>query len=191
MDDGLVGRLSAFLFPTWPPKPRSVFVPGGGPIEDESVPMLAFGFRITADATVPVGGAEGVLAALGDWNGGYALYAVEGRLAFAFSRGGEILRVVAASPLPAGRHRLGVHGGAGCFALSVDDEPTGEVSFEGGLPFALQHGGAALRLGYDSGFPVCDDYAPPARWTGELHELVVESGVAPPVPDVRAALHAD
>ncbi len=191
LDDGLVGRLSAFVFPAWPPRARSVFVPGGGPIADESVPNLAFGFRMTADATVPESGAEGVLAALGDWNGGYALYAVAGRLAFAFSRGGEVLRAVSGSPVPPGRHRLSVHGGAGCFALAVDDEPAGEVAFAGGLPIALQHGGAGLRIGYDSGFPVCDDYTPPAAWTGEVHEVVVESGVTPPVPDVRAALHAD
>lgn len=191
LEDGLVGRLTAILPPPWPPRQRSVFVPGGGPVADESVPMLAFGFRITADATVPAAGAAGVLAALGDWNGGYALYAVEGRLAFAFSRGGELLRVVSPSPLPAGRHRLAVRGGAMGFALSVDDEPAGEVAFEGGLPIALQHGGAGLRLGYDAGLPVCDDYTPPARWTGELHEVVVEPGVAPPLADVRAALHAD
>jgi arylsulfatase len=168
-----------------------VFVPGGGPIADEAVPMLAGGFRITADATVPDAGAQGVLAALGDWNGGWALYAIDGRLAFAFSRGGEIVRAVAGSTVPAGRHHLGVHGGPGGFALSIDDEPAGDVSFEGGLPFALQHGGAGLRLGYDTGFPVCDDYTPPAGWTGEVHELVVESGVAPPLPDIRGALHAE
>ncbi|HZQ59390.1 MAG TPA: arylsulfatase [Acidimicrobiales bacterium] len=191
MDDGLVGRLSAFVMPAWPARTRSVFVPGGGPVADEALPMLAGGFRITADATVADGGAKGVLAALGDWNGGWALYAVDGRLAFAFSRGGEILRVAASSPVPAGRHRLGVHGGPGSFTLTVDDEPAGHVAFEGGLPFALQHGGAGLRLGYDTGFPVCDDYAPPARWAGDVHEVVVESGVAPALPDVRGALHAD
>jgi len=194
MDDGLVGRLSAFVFPAWPPRQRSVFVPGAGPVADEAVPMLAFGFRITADATVaPAGaaGASGVVAAIGDWHGGWALYAVDGRLAFAFSRGGDILRAVAGTPLAPGRHRLGVHGGAGCFVLSVDDETVGEVVFDGGLPVALQHGGAGLRLGYDVGFPVCDDYTPPAPWAGEVHTLEIESGVAPPTPDVRGALHAD
>jgi arylsulfatase len=191
MDDGLVGRLSAFVPPAWPPRQRSAFVPGAGPIADEALPMLAFGFRMTADATVPDAGAEGVLAALGDWNGGYALYAVGGRLAFALSRGGEVLRVHAGSALRAGRHRLGVDVRAGCFRLSVDGATAGELVFEGGLPVALQHGGAGLRLGYDSGFPVCDDYVPPAPWTGEVHELVVESGVAPPLPDVSGALHSD
>jgi arylsulfatase len=191
MSDGLIGRLSAIVPPTWPPRPRSVFVPGGSPVADEAVPVLWGGFRITADATVPADGASGVLAALGDWNGGWALYAADGRLVFAFSRGGELLRVVSADALSPGRHRLGASGAASRFTLWCDDVSVGELEFEGGLPFALQHGGTGLCLGYDRGFPVADDYTPPAPWTGVLHELVIEPGLPAPPPDVRAALHAD
>jgi hypothetical protein len=166
-------------------------VPGGGPVADESVPVLVGGFRITADATVPAAGAEGVLAALGDWNGGWELYAVDQRLAFCFSRGGELLRVVGVSDLPAGRHRLSATLDGGTFRLWCDDEPSGSLHFDGDLPFALQHGGAGLRLGYDEGFPVCDDYTPPAPWTGTLYRVLIEPGAPAGPPDVRAALHAD
>jgi arylsulfatase len=191
MDDGLVGRVAAMIPPAWPPRRPSVFVPGGGPVTDESVPGLMGGFRMTADAMVPAGAAEGVLAALGDWNGGWALYAVQRRLAFCFSRGGELLRVVGVSDLPAGRHRLGVTLEDGTFSLWCDDDPVGSLHFDGSLPFALQHGGAGLRLGYDSGFPVCDDYTPPALWTGTLYSLLIEPGPPAGPPEVRAALHAD
>jgi len=140
---------------------------------------------------VDAGGAHGVLCALGDWHGGWALYAFGGRLAFTFSRAGEPLRVVSAAPIPPGRHRLAVSGAGARFALWCDDVEIGALAFEGGLPFALQHGGTALCLGYDRGFPVVDDYSPPAPWNGTLHEVVVESGAPVPVADVRGALHAD
>jgi arylsulfatase len=191
MSDGLIGRLSAIVPPAWPPRARSVFVPGASPVADEAVPILAGGFRITADATVPADEARGVLAALGDWNGGWALYAADGRLVFAFSRGGELLRVASPETLTPGRHRLGATGSASHFTLWCDDVSLAELDFEGGLPFALQHGGTGLCLGYDRGFPVADEYTPPAPWSGELHEVVIESGLPAPLMDVRAALHAD
>jgi arylsulfatase len=191
LSDGLVGRIMAIVPPAWPPRARSVFVPGGSPVADEAVPNLAGGFTITADATVPDGGASGVLAALGDWNGGWALYAVDGRLVFAFSRGGELLRVASVDALSPGRHRLEASGAGSGFTLWCDDVAIGELQFEGGLPFALQHGGTGLCLGYDRGFPVADEYTPPAPWSGVLHEVVIESGFGARPPGVRAALHAD
>ena len=49
-----------------------------------------------------------------------------------------------------------------------------------------QHGGTALSLGRDRGFPVCDDYEVPFAWNGVLHEVVVEVGRAmPPDPGVE------
>ncbi|HEY2428534.1 MAG TPA: arylsulfatase, partial [Acidimicrobiales bacterium] len=71
MDDGLVNRLLAFVPPAWPPSPVAEYVAGSGPVHDEAVPMLGGGFRITASVVVPDAHAEGVLCALGDWNGGY------------------------------------------------------------------------------------------------------------------------
>jgi hypothetical protein len=62
------------------------------------------------------------------------------------------------------------------------------------LPLALQHGGAGLRLGFDSGFPVSPRYAPPAPFSGSIHSVTIETpGAAAPRPadEVRAALHGD
>jgi len=191
MDDGFVTRFVAMVPSAWPPRARSAFVPGASPVNDESVPPLWGGFRITADATVGAGGARGVLCALGDWHGGWALYAVDGRLAFAFNRAGEPLRAVSEVPIPPGRHRLAATGAGARFGLWCDDVEIGGLDFAGGLPFALQHGGTGLCLGYDRGFPVVEDYAPPAPWNGTLHEVVIESGAPAPAADVRAALHAD
>jgi arylsulfatase A-like enzyme len=197
MDDGLLNRFVALIGPAWPPAQRSVFRPGGSPIHDESVPMLGVPFEITALVEVPAG-AEGVLCALGDWNGGYALYVTGGRLGFTFSRGGDLLRCLGSMAVPEGRHRLGARctrdGDSALLWVHHDGVPVGSVAFNGVLPLALQHGGAGLRLGYDAGFPVSDDYSPPAPWTGVLHEVVIDATGGPdpaPVDLVRAAFHAD
>ncbi len=193
--DNLVNRLTAFIGPAHPPANPSVFLPGAGPVHDEAVPMLAGGFRITADVDVPAGGGDGVLCALGDLTGGFALYVLAGRLTFAFSRGGELLCVQSADPAPAGAHRLHVtYAPAAGFELWHDDAPVGALRFDGGIPFALQHGGAGLTLGYARGLAVSDDYHPPFPWTGTLRSVTVWAGdpAGPaPVEQVRAALHGD
>jgi arylsulfatase len=191
IDDGLVNRVAAIVPPAWPPLSRRVFVPGGGPVADECLPLLMGGFRIGADVTVPDSGASGVLAALGDWNGGWALYVLAGRLAFCFSRAGEALRVIGSSEVPPGRHDLSVTYRTDSFTLWYDDAAVASMTFRGPLPFALQHGGAGLRLGHDRGFPVCDDYEPPATWTGALHQVVIEAAGPADRADIRGALHAD
>ena len=49
------------------------FLPGGGSVNDESVPMLWGGFRMIAAVDVDGVAADGVIFALGDWFGGYAV----------------------------------------------------------------------------------------------------------------------
>ena len=78
--------------------------------------------------------------------------------------------------------------------LLVDGAEVDAIAVEGMLPLALQHGGAGLRLGHDSGFPVSPRYSPPAPFSGTVHQLRIETpGAARPDPadEVRAALHAD
>ncbi|HMD44985.1 MAG TPA: arylsulfatase [Acidimicrobiales bacterium] len=197
VDDTLVNRISALIPPAYPPGQQATLRPGGSPVTDESLPMLFGGFRITAEVEVPEH-PDGVLCALGDWNGGYALYVVDGVLAFSYSRAGELLEVRGAVAVPPGRQSLGVScvlsPGAGTLRVLHGDAVVGTTTFSGGLPIAIQHGGAALRLGHDQGFPVSKRYQPPARWTGRLLEVRVEAPGAPPADaaeEVRAALHAD
>jgi len=80
-------------------------------------------------------------------------------------------------------------------ALLVNDAPVDQISVEGMLPMALQHGGTGLRIGYDSGFPVSRRYAPPAPFTGVVRQVTIGTtpgAVAPePADEVRAALQAD
>jgi arylsulfatase len=160
--------------------------------------MLFGGFRITADVEVQ-GEPSGVLCALGDWNGGYALFVDDGRLVFTFSRAGDVLEVAGDREVGPDSRSLSVTcrltaDGAGTFTLLHDETEVGTLAFVGGLPIAIQHGGAGLRLGRDTGLPVSVRYTPPAPWNGALFAVRVETpgGRAPDTADqVRGALHSE
>jgi arylsulfatase A-like enzyme len=198
ISDGLVDRFGGFIPPAWPPGTRRTFLPGGGPVADESVPLLWGGFRLTASVEAP-GEASGVIYALGDWFGGYALYAVEGVLHFTFARSADAIELTTSADLDARPHELEVRyetgpEATGRMALLLDGIEVDASSVEGMLPMALQHGGAGLRLGCDSGFPVSVRYSPPAPFNGTVHQLTIETPGAKrpdPADEVRAALHAD
>ncbi len=200
ISDGLVDRLSGLIPPAWPAGPSRTFLPESGPVHDESIPLLWGGFNLTAEIDAVGSETEGVVCALGDWFGGYALYVVEGGVSFTFSRAADALHLEDASPLQPGRRTLRVsytagHGGdPGGMELAVDGVVVDRTPVAGPLPLAIQHGGAGLRLGYDSGFPVSRRYTPPAKFSGIVHFVRIETpGAAVPRPDdeVRAALHGD
>lgn len=198
IDDTFIRRVGAIIPPLWPAGPTRTFLPGTGTISDESLPPFFGGFRITAEVEVPDEPA-GVLCALGDWHGGFALFVAEGRLVFAYQRAGELLEVVGEEAVPAGRQTLGVAyvpepDGHGDFVLLHGERRVGRIPVVGPLPLAVQHGGTSLRLGEDRGFPVSERYRPPAPWTGTLMQLrVATPGGPPPDPleELRAALHSD
>jgi hypothetical protein len=102
--------------------------------------------------------------------------------------------------LSAGHHDItvsyavGDHGTPGRLILLVDGAEADETAVEGMLPIAVQHGGAGLRLGWDSGFPVSSRYTPPGRFAGTVHGVRVDtpgSLRSDPADEVRAALRAD
>jgi hypothetical protein len=200
ISDALADRFGGFIPPTWPPGSPRIFRPGGGAVADESVPLLFGGFAMTAEIDTGPGTDTGVVFALGDWFGGYALYLVDGLAHFTFARSADALELVAPSALPAGRHEVSIHyevgqGDApGRMVLVVDEAEADEISVDGILPLALQHGGAGLRLGHDTGFGVSARYAPPAPFSGTVHQLRIETPGSPrsdPAAEVRGALHAD
>ncbi len=198
MADGLTDRFGAMIPSDYPSANRAVFHPGGSPIAEDAIPFLGLGFEMGVEADVPPGGAEGVLFAFGDWNGGYALYGRDGVLRFTFCPAGEPVTASADRVVPPGRHRISAafrpgEGPGGEFVLACDGEVIGSAAISTSLPIVLQHGGGHLCLGFDRGFPVCDDYTPPSPWQGAIHEMVVETpSFGPPAAaDVRSAMHAD
>ena len=201
IDDTLVQRLGAFLAPAYHPGASAVYLPDASPVVDESLPMLFGGFTLRADVTVGAGaGDEGVLCALGDWNGGFALFLKGSSLFFAYARADQVFVVHAPADAlsAAGRHVLEaacmLEGEGGRFVVRIDGADLAAVPFEGTLPLAIQHGGTSLRLGHDAGFPVTDEYAPPFPFTGTLHALTIATpagGEHDADGEIRAALHHD
>ena len=197
--DGMLDRFAGMIHPTWPAGGAQTYHPGGGPVHDESIPLLWGGFDMTADIEAIGAGTNGVVYAMGDWFGGYAMYVDDGVANFTFARAGDALQLSAPRTLPAGPVRVGVSyrfgspPNPGRMVLLIDGDLVDEITVEGMLPIALQHGGAGLRLGCDTGFPVSPRYTPPAPFNGVVHALRIETpGGAPNASEeVRAALHAD
>ena len=165
---------------------------------DDSVARLFGGFRLVADVEVPEQGAPaaGVLAAMGDWTGGFALFVRDGRLVFVLNRAGDEARVESDVSIPGGHHRLSCVYTPGLLGPGVglfhDDLLVAHSVLSVPAPMVFQHGGTMLVLGRDRGLPVCADYEPPFPWTGVLHEVTIETGDGIPtaiVDEARALLH--
>ncbi len=195
LDDSFIGRAVAMVPPPTPPRFRTVYRPGGGPISEDAVPPLGGGFELRADVETGTGDA-GIVCALGDWNNGWAWYLLEGRVVLSFNLFGTPYRFVSTAVIPPGRHSLGAEyrreqPAGGPVVLRVDDEVVAEGKLPVNLPFRWQIGGAGLLVGRDRGFPVCDDYEPPFPFTGVLGEIVFEiPSLRPRVPEeeITAAL---
>jgi hypothetical protein len=191
--DSMLTRLTGFIGPPNPPGARCVFRPDASPATDESVPYLVGGFRLTAVVAVPER-PEGVLCALGDWNAGFAFFVRDGLLSFVVNAAGDISKVAADIPVPSGGAStvdlactFVPDAAGGSFTLTHDGVVVGRAASEHAMPLTWQHGGTALVLGHDTGFPVCDDYAVPFPWTGVIHEVVIEVP-GPTLPDPEADL---
>jgi arylsulfatase len=185
LDDSLIHRISALEPPPYGRHDRVVLRPGGGPVNEDSLPMLLGGFRLEAHLEVPDAGAEGVICALGDWNNGWACYLLDGRPVLAFSILSEPTRLAAPAPLPAGptvlsvEYRMGSRPGGG-LTMRVDDAVVAEGALADHLPFRWQIGGAGLLVGRDRGLPVTDEYDPPFPCTARIRAVILEVPSAPP-----------
>jgi arylsulfatase len=195
IDDTFIGRAIAMVPSPWGPRSRATYVPGGGPVAEDTLPPMGSGFRLVARVHVPAG-AEGIVVALGDWNNGFACYLLDGAFVAVVNLFGEPARGASDEVVAAGEHVLAIEymrepQGGGPVTLLVDDRVAGRLQLPHDLPFRWQIGGTGLRIGHDSGLPVCDDYRPPFPFTGTIHDVEIE---APPSPrdtaaEVRQALH--
>jgi arylsulfatase len=194
LEDGFISRASGLEPSPWGFRARAELAPGGGPVCETFVPPMMGGFRLTAEVELPDAGAHGVIAALGDWHNGWALYFLDGRPVVCINRFGEPFRAAAARSLAAGRHvvealyRRASRGG-GPLALRADGALVGEGHVAGDLPFRWQIGGTGILVGHDRGFPVCDDYRPPAPFSGTIERVVLEPLFVLPA-DVQSEIEA-
>jgi arylsulfatase A-like enzyme len=176
----------------YPAPAQASYVPGGGGICEAQLPSMVGGFTAVADVEVgdvevgdvEVGGrqapTEGVICALGDLNGGWALYLVANRPVSCLISFGQATRI-AGPALSAGRHTIEVSyepsfTGPARFCLHIDGELTAEAGHGKPAMFpGLTTAGARMLVGRDAGLPFNDDYQPPFPFTGVLHRVLLRS----------------
>ena len=155
---------------------------------------------VTAQVTVPEGGASGVIIAQGGAFGGWSLYVKDGRLVVL----PQLPRACGASRWrPAPRSRPGDHdvrmefaydgggmGKGGTVTLYTDERPVGEGRVEATVPIIYSLDETA-DIGRDTASPVSDDYtAADSAFTGTIAWVRIDldaitGGVDPVPPEDR------
>jgi arylsulfatase len=156
--------------------------------------LLATSYTITADVTIPEGGAEGMLNTAGGRFGGYGFYVLKGKPVYLWNLV-DYKRVRWEGPeaLSPGKHTLefdfkydglgiatlafnnnsGI-GRSGTGVLKVDGKEVATHTMEHTIPLILQWD-ETFDVGADTGTPVDDnDYQVPFRFTGKLDKLTVK-----------------
>jgi arylsulfatase len=156
------------------------------------------GFRIVAEVAFDAGDNDGIIAALGDWSNGWALFVEDGRPTFAINLFGDLATVRSSSVAAEGARTITVTyrrraAGGGPIQLAIDGEPVGEGAIEADLPFRWQIGAGGLLIGRDIGFPVSPEYEPPFPFAGEILGVTIEStalaALLGPADEVDQILH--
>jgi hypothetical protein len=180
-----------------PPKPTSirarsrfVFYPEISAIPAEASPSTQdVSHRIRVEVTLGKDD-EGVLVALGNDKGGYALYVKSRRLIYAYNYCGEVTRLVSDQTIGSGTlvlgfafEKTGILQGIG--RLLIGDDIAGSVFFEKTL---LRPSFAPMFVGRSGRPPVDDEYVGEFRFSGHIEKVMVEIGddreLVPPDPDV-------
>jgi arylsulfatase A-like enzyme len=121
---------------------------------------------VTAEITVPKGGAEGVIVAQGGNIGGWSLYAKDGKLKYCYNLLGiEHFYVESGNVIPEGEHQVrmefeyegGGLGKGGDVSLYVDGDKVseGKVDATAAMIFSADD---CCDVGEDTGAPVSEDY---------------------------------
>jgi arylsulfatase len=142
-------------------------------------------YTITAEITVPDGGAEGMIATMGGRFGGYGLYLLKGKPVFTYNLLGlERFRWEGTDGLTPGKHSIVFDftydgpgfGKGGTGVLSVDGAEVAKQAIPHTIPFVATID-ESFDVGIDTRSPVDDkDYQVPFRFTGTLNKLTVKIG---------------
>ncbi len=174
---------------------RTVFTYTG---PNENIPVgnapsiLDRDYTITADITVPQGGAEGMIVTLGGRFGGYGLYLLKGKPVFDYNlldlkhyrwEGGPLGRGLLADALKPGKHTIVFDfkydgpgpgkGGEGVF--KVDGNEIARKKMDHTIPLLMSID-ETFDVGSDTRTPVNDDYKLPFRFTGTIDKLTFNLG---------------
>ena len=174
---------------------RTVFTYTG---PNENIPVgnapsiLDRDYTITADITVPQGGAEGMIVTLGGRFGGYGLYLLKGKPVFDYNlldlkhyrwEGGPLGRGLLADALKPGKHTIVFDfkydgpgpgkGGEGVF--KVDGNEIARKKMDHTIPLLMSID-ETFDVGSDTRTAVNDDYKLPFRFTGTIDKLTFNLG---------------
>jgi hypothetical protein len=139
-------------------------------------------FSITAEAEIPLGGAEGMIFTQGGFTGGWGFFMQQGKLIGLHNHVAlESYRVASREPVPVGKVALAMDfkydGGGiakgGTITLLANGRKIGEGRIEKTTPFkySLFEG---QDIGEDAGSPIDFSYAPPFNFTGKLGRVTIE-----------------
>jgi hypothetical protein len=149
-------------------------------------------YTITAEVTIPEGGAEGMIVTLGGRFGGYGLYLLKGMPVFDYNfldlkqtrwEGGFAADDLFGRPLTPGKHTIAfdfkydgpgaAKGGTG--VLSVDGHELSKKTIEHTIPLLMSID-ETFDVGVDTRTPVDDSYEVPFHFTGTIDKLTFNLG---------------
>jgi arylsulfatase len=149
-------------------------------------------YTISADLTIPEGGAEGMIATLGGRFGGYALYLLKGKPVFVYNlldlkryrwEGGVLSDDLLGASLKPGKHTLVFDfkydgpgpgkGGTGVF--TVDGKELARQIIPHTIPLIMTID-ETFDVGIDTRTGVDDSYELPFRFTGKIDKLTFNLG---------------
>lgn len=163
------------------PTSRYVYEPdGAAQFEYTAVNVKNKSHTITAKVLIPPGGAQGVLLAHGSWFAGYSLFVKNNKLVYVHNYVGiEEYEISSTNPIPEGEVSLEFefvrtqeHQGYGM--LRINGEEVGRGLLPRMIPAVIETSGEGLCCGYDSGLPVTRQYESPFRFSGLIHEVIVQ-----------------
>ena len=149
-------------------------------------------YTITAEVTIPEGGADGMIVTLGGRFGGYGFYMLHGKPVFDYNfldlqhtrwEGGVTGEDLFTRPLTPGKHTIVfdfkydgpglAKGGTG--VLSVDGHELSKKTIEHTIPLLMSID-ETFDVGVDTGTGVDDSYELPFRFTGKIDKLTFKLG---------------
>ena len=168
------------------PRQKPVLFGGMGRLTENTVLNVKNkSHAVTADLTVPDGGANGVIVTQGGAFGGWSIYLNKGRPTYCYNLFGmQRFHVRADQVVPAGDHQVrlefGYDGGGlgkgGTADLYVDGTRVASGRVESTVPLAFS-ADETLDVGSDSGTPVSDDYGSrDSAFTGRIHRVQIDLG---------------
>jgi arylsulfatase len=154
--------------------------------------LLNKDYTITAEVTIPKGGAEGMIVTMGGVFGGYGLYLLKGKPVFVYNllnlkrtrwEGGVGGADLMGKELAPGKHTIVFDftydgpgpGKGGTGVLSVDGKELSKKAMEHSIPFLMAID-ETFDIGSDTRTPVDDSYELPFHFTGTINKLTFKLG---------------